>query len=227
MKIYGLPVGVPTQIALTTAFQKGYELELVPFMPDGKANKTPEFLAKNPRGQIPTLEDGETYVSESFAILRYILAKNGEDSDFWPADALARTKIEVQLAHIAANLLKAHSDFFYQTYGIPKWFGGATPSEEKAKELKDAFTTQVGHVKTWLAHNGGAYLTGDALTVADIVAWAIVHNAVDVGIYSFDDHPEVKAWFEKVGEEPGPQATRKAIEESLAAIAAKKAAESG
>lgn len=34
-------------------------------------HKTPEFLEMNPNGQVPVLEDGEVFVSDSNAILVY------------------------------------------------------------------------------------------------------------------------------------------------------------
>src|SRR5713101_3960753 len=51
--------------------------------------RTPEFLAKNPNGRIPTLqlEDG-THLAESGAILWYL----GEGTAFAPADRLSRAQ---------------------------------------------------------------------------------------------------------------------------------------
>lgn len=43
-----------------------YDLAYIDFV--AGANKTPEFLAKNPMGKLPTLVDGETVITESAAI---------------------------------------------------------------------------------------------------------------------------------------------------------------
>ena len=37
-----------------------------------RQHKTPEFLAINPRGEVPALRDGEVVVAESIAILAYL-----------------------------------------------------------------------------------------------------------------------------------------------------------
>jgi glutathione S-transferase len=39
---------------------------------------TPEFLAMNPHGRIPVLQDGEAIVWESHTILRYLAARYGK-----------------------------------------------------------------------------------------------------------------------------------------------------
>jgi glutathione S-transferase len=40
--------------------------------------RAPAYLAVNPMGRVPTLEDGEVRLSESGAIVEYLLARYGE-----------------------------------------------------------------------------------------------------------------------------------------------------
>lgn len=51
---------------------------------------TPAFLAMNPHGRVPVLEDGDVIVWESHAILRYLAARYGGER-FWPADPAVRS----------------------------------------------------------------------------------------------------------------------------------------
>lgn len=51
-----------------------YRLHLLPFPPRARA---PEYLAVNPLGTIPFLEDGETQMSESAAIVQYLAVRHG------------------------------------------------------------------------------------------------------------------------------------------------------
>ena len=44
------------------------------------AEKDRDFLAINPAGFIPALQDGETIMVESIAILEYLLARHGSGS---------------------------------------------------------------------------------------------------------------------------------------------------
>src|SRR5690348_4704666 len=57
-----------------------YESKLLEF---SKAqNKTPEFLAMNPRGKVPVIRDGDFVLAESIAILAYLDRKVPEPPIF-------------------------------------------------------------------------------------------------------------------------------------------------
>ena len=47
--------------------------------------RTPEYLALNPNGKVPTLVDGDTVLWESNAIMCYLAGKG--DTDLWPKSA--------------------------------------------------------------------------------------------------------------------------------------------
>jgi glutathione S-transferase len=49
-----------------------YELHLLPFPPRAQA---PDYLAVNPLGTIPAFRDGETFMSESVAIVQYLASR--------------------------------------------------------------------------------------------------------------------------------------------------------
>ena len=55
---------------------------------------TPEYLAMNPNGMIPTIRDGDNPpLWEAGAILRY-LANGYAVGPFWPADPVARADVD-------------------------------------------------------------------------------------------------------------------------------------
>src|ERR1700674_2390558 len=53
----------------------------------------PEFLAMNPHGRVPVIDDGGVIVWESHAILRYLAAQYGRGR-FWSHDAGERSSVE-------------------------------------------------------------------------------------------------------------------------------------
>ncbi len=53
-----------------------------------------EFLAMNPNGLIPVLQDGDLTLFESAAILRYLAAAYGDGGAFWPADPRQRAPVD-------------------------------------------------------------------------------------------------------------------------------------
>ncbi len=51
-----------------------YELTMMPFPPRYRAK---DFMAVNPLGTIPALQDGETFMTESAAIVQYLVTRHG------------------------------------------------------------------------------------------------------------------------------------------------------
>ena len=69
MELYQLPPSPPCQVVLALIHERGYDdIALKPVDIAGGQLKTPEFLALNPLGQIPTLKDGDFGLGEALAI---------------------------------------------------------------------------------------------------------------------------------------------------------------
>jgi glutathione S-transferase len=60
-----------------------YELHLLPFPPRVRA---PEYLQINPLGTVPAMRDGETFMTESAAILQYLAARHGANDLLVPVN---------------------------------------------------------------------------------------------------------------------------------------------
>jgi len=75
MKVYGDRGSSNTRRVLTTAAYLGLEVEFVFLDLFSGENRTPEYLALNPNGTIPTLVDGDVVLFEASAIM--ITWRNG------------------------------------------------------------------------------------------------------------------------------------------------------
>nr|HMR08323.1 glutathione S-transferase N-terminal domain-containing protein [Polyangiaceae bacterium] len=75
MKLYHNPLSPNARRALLTAKHAGVALEevVLDFMKGD--HKKPDYLALNPNGMIPTLQDGDFVLSESRVIAQYIASK--------------------------------------------------------------------------------------------------------------------------------------------------------
>lgn len=60
-----------------------YDLHLLPFPP---RVRQPEYLEVNPLGTIPAMRDGETFMTESAAIVQYLVTRYGPSDLAVPAD---------------------------------------------------------------------------------------------------------------------------------------------
>src|SRR4051812_32491763 len=55
---------------------------------------TPAYLAMNPTGLVPTLQEDNFVLWESNAVVRYLASANAGDAPLWPHDARARGSID-------------------------------------------------------------------------------------------------------------------------------------
>ena len=58
------------------------------------AQKSPEFLAKNPFGQVPVIEDGPLTLADSNAILVYLASRYDEPRRWLPTDPVAAAQVQ-------------------------------------------------------------------------------------------------------------------------------------
>jgi len=89
MKLYHSPLSPNGKRARICAAELGLALEDAPIDFARGDARSPDYLALNPMGKVPTLTDGPLVLWESAAILYYLAAKNGP-SALWPADVHAQ-----------------------------------------------------------------------------------------------------------------------------------------
>jgi glutathione S-transferase len=92
MKLYYHPVSINSRKALLTAALLELPLELHLMDIDRGEHKKPEYLALNPNGMIPTLEDAGFVLWESNAISQYLATARG-NSSLYPSDPRVRADI--------------------------------------------------------------------------------------------------------------------------------------
>jgi glutathione S-transferase len=155
--------------------------------------RTPEFLAKNPNGRIPTLElDDGRYLAESNAILFYL----AEGTPYVPGDRFERAQ--------------TLSWMFFEQYSHEPYIAVArawlhlttmTPEQKAQLPAKQkggyaALGVMEGHLKD------RAYFVGGRYSIADIALYAYTHVA-DEGGFDLSRFPAVQHWLKRIASEPG------------------------
>ena len=161
-----------------------------------------EFLAISPNNRIPAIVDhdptdgqGSFSVFETGAILIYLADKAGR---FLPSEMRARSNVIQWVMWQMSGLgpmLGQHGHFaLYAPEKIP--YAIARYRDEAAR-LYGVLDRQLG--KT------GAYVAGDAYSIADIACfpWTMTHKAQG---FTLDDYPNVKRWYAVVRARPQVQA---------------------
>lgn len=151
---------------------------------DGETRK-PEFLAKNPMGQIPVIElDDDRHLAQSNAIIRYL----ARGSRLLPDDAFRQAKIDEWLfwEQYSHEPYIAVCRFHMLYLGKPKESREASRVERGEKAL-DLMEQELA---------GRAYLVGEAFTIADIALVAYTRVA-DEGGFDLGTRPNVRAWISR------------------------------
>jgi glutathione S-transferase len=164
-----------------------------PLAPDAPINTlSPAFLAINPMGSIPSIEDDGVIVHESLAINLYLAKKYG--GPLGPQD-LSEDAAMMQWALFAVTEIEANAlKISYSSLGEPTDETKAV-IEVAARSLKRPFDVLEQHL------TGKTYMIGERFTVADINLAEIVRYAQSHAPL-FDARPALKAWLERVQARP-------------------------
>jgi glutathione S-transferase len=164
--------------------------EIVPVDLMNGEQRGDKFLALNPRGQVPTLDDDGTVVWDSMAILVYLARKYGGEQ-WLPLDPEGMAKVMQWLAVMQNETL----------YGLAR--ARVIVAFKRPGNLDEA--QQLGRkalavLEKHLAAN--QWLAADYPTIADIGCFPYVALAPE-GEIALDEYPNVRAWIARIKALPG------------------------
>ncbi len=155
--------------------------------------RTPQFLAKNPNGRIPTLElDDGTFLAESNAILWYL----AEGSSYVPADRLGRAQV-LQWMFFEQY---SHEPYVATSRFIVRHFPKDSPRHKELPERmakgRDALAVMDRHLQS------RTFFVNERYSIADIALYAYTHVSPQAG-FDLSAYPSVLAWMGRVAAQPG------------------------
>ena len=156
------------------------------------ATRTPQFLAKNPNGRVPTLElDDGTFLAESNAILWYL----AEGSPFIPAERLGRGQV-LQWMFFEQY---SHEPYVATPRFIVRHLPADSPRRAELPDRlargRDALSVMDQHLRT------RQYFVGEQYSIADIALYAYTHVAPEAGL-DLSAYPSVLSWLGRVASHP-------------------------
>ena len=101
MKLYAHPASTTSRPILMFCAEQGVEVENITIDLFSGAHKEAPYLAVNPNGMIPAIDDDGFILSESSAILKYLADKIG--SPTYPQEAQARARVNEIMAQRLAE----------------------------------------------------------------------------------------------------------------------------
>jgi GST-like protein len=155
-------------------------------------HKSPEFLALNPNGKVPTLVADGAPMFEALAILIWLGERYGVKAGLWPSAESAErmqalswcTWSYVSFGTLLSRLIYVSSP------RIPADQHNAAAAAAAKKELAHSLDL----LEARLTQH--AHILGKDYSLADLVVASVVGYGVIVG-NTVDNHPHVKAWLER------------------------------
>ncbi|MGV7212478.1 glutathione S-transferase family protein [Bradyrhizobium sp. UFLA05-112] len=148
----------------------------------------PEFLAMNPHGRVPVIDDGGTIVWESHAILRYLAARHGAER-FWSEDHAVRARVDGWMDWSQTAL---QPDFLTGVF----WGFFRTPEDQRNwPAIRTALARCAEHfAKLDRLLEQRPFLLGAELSLADITAGTSLYRYFELEIER-PALPAVERWY--------------------------------
>ncbi|MEM7056175.1 MAG: glutathione S-transferase family protein [Pseudomonadota bacterium] len=196
MKVYF----APNSRAVRTVWlleELGLDYTLERYALGDKAMRGPEYLAINPNGRVPVIEDGDVRVSESTAIAQYLAARYG-DERLAPAADDPAFPVYLQWLHYGEGMIMGPmGNYVVETILLPP----DRRSEEHAKRALKLMGRTLGAVDLHMADRD--YLAGD-FSVADTITGhaCLMCERLGVDVTGMDN---VQAYMDRLKARPALQ----------------------
>ena len=178
------------------AKELGLDHEHIPVEIGDAGARTPEFLAINPNGRLPVIDDGGFVLFELLAITLY-LAKKHSLGKLYPGTLEGEAKAWQWSLWAVTEVDRGVNIWSLHAVRLP-------PAERDAGKLAEALAVLAAPFRVLdAAVAKQPYLIGGAFTVADLNVAAVISRAIDMDLSA---HPNLKAWLTRCLARPAAQA---------------------
>jgi glutathione S-transferase len=188
---------------------------------------TPEYLAINPNGVVPSIIDDGNIVIDSAVILEYLEDTHGDVAPMRPTDPVEAAKMRTMMRFIDEVPAPAIRVPSYNLAFLPHFqsmteeaflalcdskplrreflmkMGRSGFPQADMEEALGRLKRGVGRLAGWLDENGGPWIMGDAISLADLALMPIIVRMDDINLgYMWADEPAVQTWFDAISAQP-------------------------
>ncbi|KAG0497450.1 hypothetical protein HPP92_001894 [Vanilla planifolia] len=202
LKLYGLVGSTNTARVTAVLNELDIEYEFVTVQLSTGAQKNPEFLAINPFGLLPALEDGDIKLFESRAIAKYLaIHYKGAGPDLLRSGNKAESAaVEVWLEVESQEFNPPISSLVFEVL-VKKLLLGAVPDgdvvaaqEAKLGKVLDIYEKRLSESK---------YLAGDNFTLADLNHLPYLYALLKTSYAELvTSRPHLNAWWDDISARP-------------------------
>lgn len=198
LKLYDFPMSPRARKVRIVLAEKGLQYEKVTVDITKGEQKKPEFLAVNPYGKVPALQDDGLAVYESTIIMEYLNDKY-PTPPLLPADPGQRARARVFMHYADNPYDSALASLVGETFFKPKGQADQAVIDKAKQDLNACFE----RLERELGNND--YLVGE-FTLADIgyAAWAPLFAPLQVEVPKHCSR--VNAWLNRLKDRPSVKA---------------------
>ena len=155
------------------------------------AHKAQEYLKISPFGLVPAIDDNGLTLSDSNAIITYLVKRYNDQGYGWiPDDPEKAAEVQRWLSVAAGEI----------AYGpcavrLVKVFG-VDLDYDLAKQKTEALFDVVEETLS-----SRSFLAGEAITIADVAGYSYISHVPEGGV-SLAPYPAIRAWLERVESQP-------------------------
>jgi glutathione S-transferase len=230
LELYNFPMSTCSQKVRIVLAEKG--LEWKDHRIESGEHLTPEYLALNPNGVVPTLVHDGTPIIDSSVICEY-LDEVFPQPPMSPPDALGRAKMRAWLRYIEEvptpavrypsfnrvlvknlqKMSKAEFDRAADKRPLRKHFyrrmGRTGFPKEDIDAAFDDLNQTYGRIEEGLAQSGGPWIMGKQFTLVDVCLIPTVDRMEDLGYAGGWERaqPRMTEWWSRIKERPSYKAT--------------------
>ena len=198
LRIYGIPMTRAFRV-LWMANELGLDYDNVPIGVLDGGVRSPDYLAVNPNGRVPAIDDGGSLLSESLAINLY-LAKKHAAGRLYPATLEGESRAWQWSFWVATEAEKPAVTWGFNAV--------VYPPEKRDPRLAAEAREQLERVFPMLERALAAepYLLGRDFTVADLNVAAVIYRVLQMDLSAT---PRLKDWLQRCMDRPAARAALK------------------
>jgi glutathione S-transferase len=195
LKIWGRLSSVNVQKVVWCADELGLPYERIDVGGTFGGNNTPEYLAMNPNGLVPVIDDAGFVLYESNAIVRYLAARDPAHA-LWPEEARKSADVDRWMEWQSTSFTPAMWAIFWQLVRTPADKRDAAAIEASRVKSEKLATILDAHLAK------RRFLTDHGFSAADIVVGCAAHRWLNLPAKR-ESRPHLERWYGELKSRPG------------------------
>ena len=153
-------------------------------------HKQADYLKISPFGLVPAIDDGGFILSDSNAILVYLVQQYASDSAWMPRAPKEAAEVQRWLTIAADDIYSGPCSARLVTV-----FGASLDYQAAVSKSHELFKIMDAHLadREWLAT--------DTITIADVAGYSYTAHAPEGGV-DLEPYPNIRAWLHRIESQP-------------------------